>query len=58
MEEAVDVEEAMDVDEAMDMDEVVDIEGVMGHIIPHHQVVIHHTEDMPGTVGEGGHLLE
>ena len=48
----------MDVDEAMGMDEVMDVEGVIGHIVPHHQVVIHHTEDMPGTVGEGGHLLE
>ena len=58
----VDVEETMDVEEAMNVEEavekVMDIEGVMGHIVPHHQVVIHHTEDMPGTVGVGGHLLE
>ena len=58
VEEVMDVEEAVDVEEAMDVDEVVDVEGVMGHIVPHHQVVIHHTEDMPGTVGVGGHLLE
>ena len=63
MEEAVDVEEAIDVDEAMDMDKAMDVDevvdvGVLGHIVPHHQVVIHHTKDMPGTVGLGGHLLE
>ena len=58
VEEAMDVEEAVDEDEAVDVDEAVDIEGVMGHIVPHHLVVIHHTEDMPGTVGVGGHLLE
>ena len=60
VEEAVDIDEAMDVNEAMDMDmdEVVDVKGVMGHIVPHHQVVNHHTEDMPGTVGVGGYLLE
>ena len=48
----------MDVDETMDMDKVVEVEGVMGHIVPHNQVVIHHTEDMPDTKGVGGHLLE
>ena len=54
----VDVEGVVDVGEAVDLDQVVEVEGVMGHIVPHHQVVIHHTEDMPGTVGVGGHLLE
>ena len=58
VEEAVDMEEAVDINEAMDMDKVMDVEGVMGHIVPDHQVVIHHTEDMQGTVGVGGHLLE
>ena len=58
MEEAMDMEEAVDVEETVDVDEVVDVEGVMGHIVPHHQVMIHHTEDMLGTVGVGGHLLE
>ena len=47
----VNVEEAVDVEETVDVDEVMDIEGVMGHIVSHHQVVIHHTEDMPGIVG-------
>ena len=56
MEETMDVEEAMNVEEAVE--KVMDIEGVMGHIVPHHQVVIHHTEDMPGTIGVGGHLPE
>ena len=54
----VDIEEAVDMEEAMDMDEFVDIEGMMDHIVPHHQVVIHHTEDMLGTAGVQGHLLE
>ena len=48
---AVNVEEAVDVEQAVDVDEVVDVEGVMGHIDPHHQVVIHHTEDVPDTIG-------
>ena len=56
VEEDVDVDKAMDVDvdEAMDMD----VEGVMGHIDPHHQVVIHHTNKLPDTIGIGGYLLE
>ena len=48
----------VNMEEAVDVDKAVDVEGVMGHIVPHHQVMIHHTEDMPGTVGVGGHLLE
>ena len=58
MKEAVDVEETMNVKETMNVDELVDVEGMMGHIVPHNQVVIHHTEDMPDTVGVGGYLLE
>ena len=62
MEEAMDinVEEAVDVEETVgeDKDEDVDVEGVMAYIVPHHQVVLHHTEDMPGIVGVGELLLE
>ena len=43
-------------EEAADM--VVDVQGVMGHIVPHHQVIIHHTKDIPDTVGVGGLPLE
>ena len=40
------------------MDKVVNVQGVMGHIVPHHQVVVHYTEDMPDTVGVGGLLVQ
>ena len=55
---AVDVEEDMgrDIEEAVD--EAIDVEGVMGYIVPHHQVVIHHTEDISDTASIGGYLLE
>ena len=58
MEKAVDVDEAMDIDKTMDVDDVMDVEGLMCHIVPHHQVVIDHKEDMPDTVSIEGHLLE
>ena len=44
-------------EKAVDVEEVMDSDG-SHYVAFHHQVVVHHIEDMPGNVAVGGYLLE